>query len=379
MPDTRPRCPICGDLSPCRATGLLHEMSAKGLRPASVAVTDPNALTNAIMNLQDPASYLKPPEGMTQVEALEQIAAEAIGKATRFRPVIPVDSKGSVGPGINVLVGMEGLDSPPTTLPNTTDFVSLLTQVLPDGTKVSQGTKVSLRVDSDLIAKEPFSNAAKFRRIEQHPYHKPPDLPFTPPPHFQRRPPHGPRPRLRRWDEFPIEDIDEAITAYKRGRLLIENNSVYLRGPVRSDRYEMDADYRCMGRDAHPNPEQMRSCTCGFYAHKTLDQAQDSYDGNCILEVELSGLILQAGRGYRAEHQRVLSVILDFDCCAGFLCKAKPTAIGVDLSDRRDEDDPVIISLCPDHYAEYNPLRRAPLSVVTASVGTEVRFIGEKK
>jgi hypothetical protein len=57
-------------------------------------------------------------------------------------------------------------------------------------------------------------------------------------------------------------------------------------------------------------------CNCGFYAYRTTEAAgihqqhETNSDNNIVIEVALSGLVIIAEHGYRAERQRVARVIM---------------------------------------------------------------------
>jgi hypothetical protein len=61
------------------------------------------------------------------------------------------------------------------------------------------------------------------------------------------------------------------------------------------------------------------NCSCGFYALKDRDGLSCG-PGHVVLEVELSGRIVEATNGFRAQHQRILACHLPSVCDGGFLC-----------------------------------------------------------
>lgn len=96
--------------------------------------------------------------------------------------------------------------------------------------------------------------------------------------------------------------VDEPIRAWK-----VAGASLHKDGSVTFDGYgglygvEAEAECRAGGRHVAPDP----SCTCGFYA---LKEPPQPHGAQALLEVELYGRVLHYADGYRAQHQRVLSV-----------------------------------------------------------------------
>lgn len=81
----------------------------------------------------------------------------------------------------------------------------------------------------------------------------------------------------------------------------------------RLDRPSWHAEYP---RPRHSAPAW--DCTCGFYAVPAdkLPKHDQGLTGRIILQVELSGTVIIHDEGYRAEHQKVLEVIVR-DCHCG--------------------------------------------------------------
>lgn len=96
--------------------------------------------------------------------------------------------------------------------------------------------------------------------------------------------------------------------------------------------YGVDERARCQHLMPHASPAE--DCTCGFYAmsqavryppwlrratwdyvrrHAPADQRLLPF--RILLDVDLSGTVIVADRGYRAERQRVLRALLD-PCCS---------------------------------------------------------------
>lgn len=79
--------------------------------------------------------------------------------------------------------------------------------------------------------------------------------------------------------------------------------------------FGIDSDAECK-RVLSDHDAPAWGCVCGFYAMPT--GALSEYDrrrGHAILEVELSGKIICHDKGYRAEHQRVLEVLVPNCAC----------------------------------------------------------------
>jgi hypothetical protein len=91
--------------------------------------------------------------------------------------------------------------------------------------------------------------------------------------------------------------------------------------------YEADADALCEGTHAHRAPSA--ACRCGFYAVASradlwrLGPAPEAV----ILDVELSGTVIEHEFGWRAGHQSVLGMHLPAWCTAKRRCRRQ--AVGV--------------------------------------------------
>ena len=115
------------------------------------------------------------------------------------------------------------------------------------------------------------------------------------------------------WDVFATP-----IVARKLGRLALERGEVVVRpaffralGGV----YGATAKADCPFGRGHDAPEP--ACTCGFYAVATDDElwrlGGDEPD-LAVLEVELSGRVIEHEHGYRASHQRIRTVRMHRRC-----------------------------------------------------------------
>ena len=133
------------------------------------------------------------------------------------------------------------------------------------------------------------------------------------------------RVRRRRWIGIPEAQIDEPIRAVKRARVRIapDGCDATLSGLTLGGRYEAEDDARC----PRGCPRPAEGCDCGFYAlrpeteHHVFRTSERLRRATTVrLEVELSGPVLEYELGYRAQHQRVLRVIVPSICavCARF-------------------------------------------------------------
>lgn len=101
---------------------------------------------------------------------------------------------------------------------------------------------------------------------------------------------------------------DIPIIAFKRATLGWTGETfVLLNAPGQV--VQLDDDARCLFTELGPDPHAcpVVECMCGFHAVKSPSAITRSY-GNVLMTVELSGRVLVAEHGYRAQHQRVLSI-----------------------------------------------------------------------
>lgn len=103
---------------------------------------------------------------------------------------------------------------------------------------------------------------------------------------------------------------------YKRANLALDSNNGSLKLVPVSDGYpfrvDMNADAQC-GRalffSLHKAPSKL--CTCGFYAYTDINDALSHPQGGMVvIKIVASGKLLEYGKGYRYEHQRVESIEL---------------------------------------------------------------------
>jgi hypothetical protein len=137
----------------------------------------------------------------------------------------------------------------------------------------------------------------------------------------------------------PTRRRETTIRAYKRAGIALRHGNAALIGPVSGVRLDIDHDTAiCLpafgpaGKPRHLGATSPQvACTCGFYAVETLADVTlwplahtVARIGTATLEVELFGRVIRHQYGYRAEHQRILSVILDRTC---MVCATAPATL----------------------------------------------------
>lgn len=124
----------------------------------------------------------------------------------------------------------------------------------------------------------------------------------------------------RRAGALPIEDVDsvDAPRGWKCARIVAstDGSSMLLRGIAMGRPYAVEDDARCAYGRQH-NVPTLR-CECGFYSFIEHDEAaglltrRAGFDAQVVVqalcEVELSGIVIEHDRGYRAQRQQVLQV-----------------------------------------------------------------------
>jgi hypothetical protein len=116
--------------------------------------------------------------------------------------------------------------------------------------------------------------------------------------------------------------------AYKTAQVLVavDGRSAILSGVTEGRSYTVDAEAACKRPNCQPPG---LDCVCGFYAFRSYGEAARmlgrtiGYYGvrpTALLTVELEGEVLEYERGFRAQHQRVVSVgfTLGCDMCERF-------------------------------------------------------------
>lgn len=112
--------------------------------------------------------------------------------------------------------------------------------------------------------------------------------------------------------DLPTRAQADPIRAYRRAHIVPVAGSYKLGSIVYEGTFAVDASATCEAVFPHVAPNLL--CRCGFYGVKadylsTL-QAECMSDSTVILEVEFSGRVIACEKGYRAEHQRVLRVLV---------------------------------------------------------------------
>lgn len=124
------------------------------------------------------------------------------------------------------------------------------------------------------------------------------------------------------WMAMEEELSLEPEVAFKTAQVLVarDRDAALLSGVTEGRAYEADADAKCRRPNCEPPG---LDCVCGFYAFRSHDEAARmlgrtiGYYGvrpTALLTVEFEGEVLEYERGFRAEHQRVLSVAFTLGC-----------------------------------------------------------------
>jgi hypothetical protein len=200
----------------------------------------------------------------------------------------------------------------------------------------------------------------------------------------------------RRWLATEEQVEEEARRGYKTARVLVatDGSTATLAGVTLGGSYRVEDRARCRLRGCSPPAVD---CDCGFYAFKkraeALDLLRDTIPGwglrdKALLTVDLDGDVLEYARGYRAEHQRVLSVDFEWACSgcrregrsvrATRLAAARqfrPTPFGRPVSAGSDPAAGMwpVRPVCDDHV----PLGGIPMGLgdLAGLLGTEVRWL----
>ena len=149
----------------------------------------------------------------------------------------------------------------------------------------------------------------------------------------------------------------------------IKNGHAFFWGSSNKYGFDPSADHDV------PDPR----CTCGFHgvASKDADEIQGDYASARFvrIEAELYGRVVRHERGYRAEHQRVLSVSIPRRCraylvCPGGIaeqgCTNTPTGLRIDAGE--------VIASCAEH-APFGGV--IPPTDVAKALGTQVRWFDQ--
>lgn len=142
--------------------------------------------------------------------------------------------------------------------------------------------------------------------------------------------------RTREARPFEGEPLEvDRCTAWKLGRLRQHGEQIWLEGAA-GGHYDVRGEARCNEGGLHLVPEP--SCTCGFHAWSSTQQAE-TYRREirawwkpasiALLEVELSGDILQYEDGFRAQTQDVSQITLPHCPCGGPASHLEPVRSAV--------------------------------------------------
>lgn len=108
----------------------------------------------------------------------------------------------------------------------------------------------------------------------------------------------------------------EPIRAWKVGRTnVLPDGTLSVRG-LSHGQYTAEGEAHCEVNGFHAAPDL--DCSCGFWALKNKEEAI-ALAKSCfasLLEVDLYGVVNEYSRGYRASHQRVLSVLAPEPGCS---------------------------------------------------------------
>jgi hypothetical protein len=157
------------------------------------------------------------------------------------------------------------------------------------------------------------------------------------------------------------------ITGYKWARLVAYGDELRFQ-PIYNMHPEYDVESTAMCE--HGNQVPASDCKCGFYALKRrqhLGYVLGTLSNQVVrsrlmtLEVDLSGRVLVANMGYRAEKQRVLRVLVPTRCAFRHEKRRRRRAAGVAIYKRE------VLAVCQDCAPSF-----MPLSVIADALGTEV-------
>jgi hypothetical protein len=142
---------------------------------------------------------------------------------------------------------------------------------------------------------------------------------------------------------LPERDDDEPIGAFKAARLIWKPGGLQL-WPINTGTPHQRLARFNHGHRRSPSDcdHAIELCSCGFYALKSRADAYGVGDNSVLLEVELGGRVVVYEHGYKAEWQRILSVVMPGKCYA---CGAPSTVLayreyGDFLSPRCEEHGP---------------------------------------
>ena len=166
--------------------------------------------------------------------------------------------------------------------------------------------------------------------------------------------------------QLPIDEVDEPLQTVKlaeiRGRMQPRVHPIGRFGR----RYYEHAEPTSATCHRHHHPAPAVDCSCGFHAVNRVEDLADTtkvFADFLVLDVELSGTVIEHERGYRAEQQSIMRVRFPSTC---WRCVAPASHVYAGRTWR---------SLCADCAGRCRgttALRRAD---ATALLGIDVAFV----
>lgn len=179
-----------------------------------------------------------------------------------------------------------------------------------------------------------------------------------------------------------LEEVEEdvPIAAWKVATLGVNDDrtAFALRAPQQHIPYEMHMEGRCSLGQHHLVPDLQ--CKCGFYAYRTVKDLYkyniiqnygDRERGQVLLSVDLSGIVIEHERLFRAQYQTILGVWLPSEC-VNIACHSPAEHIVVTNGFPRGLCDP-----CIDDFQAKKPFITYHVfscADITNMLGIEARF-----
>lgn len=140
---------------------------------------------------------------------------------------------------------------------------------------------------------------------------------------------------------FTIEDSLSTVKGFKVVSIIqhAASQSLSLLPPHHQDSSFNFSD-SCLCKKSDRKRHKFLKCDCGFYAYRTMSAAanhqtcETDTDTSTVIEVALSGLVVMAEHGFRAEKQRLTKIVMG-DCrkCSGKNAETFVTVDGIDKLD----------------------------------------------
>lgn len=171
-------------------------------------------------------------------------------------------------------------------------------------------------------------------------------------------------------ENLSVVSQQDPIVTWKRACLKLTERGIKLTKmlPVSCMEVIPDAEAICLLHPVEHKPPVL-NCSCGFYAYNEKPEELYHY---AILQVELSGVIIEHETGYRAQYQRVLGCFMPHKCaqgfCEGFFCNNLATTL---VASPSYGGAIAIVSSCGNHEAKR---RKISLSEVSNAIGIEVQW-----